>query len=60
MSEYELWQDGIKVAIADGPLEAARREIEHYAMIYRQDGPVKIYGIQVNAKGKRYKVEISS
>lgn len=60
MSEYELWQDGIKVASAEGPIESARREIEHYAMVYRQDGPVRIYGIQVNENGRRYKVEIGS
>jgi len=39
----ELWQDGIRVAKVEGPTEASvDREIQHYAMVYAQDGPVEI------------------
>lgn len=39
----ELWQDGIMVASVSGPTEASvDREIQHYAMMYVQDGPVEI------------------
>jgi hypothetical protein len=39
-SEYGTW---FKVASVYAPTEEeARREIEHYAMMYGQDGPVKI------------------
>jgi hypothetical protein len=39
----ELWQDGIMVAAVDAPtLDECNREIEHYAMMYRQDCPVTI------------------
>ena len=42
---FSLWQDGIKVAGAYSlDYDQARREIEHYAMVYGQDGPVKIRG----------------
>ena len=37
---YRLVQDGIPVAWADG--SNAFREINHYAAVYSQDGPVKI------------------
>lgn len=40
---FELWQDGIKVAGVDAPnREDGLREIDHYAMVYGQDGPVEI------------------
>lgn len=43
--EYELWQDGIKVAAVVADNEAdARREMLHYAAIYGQDGPYEIRG----------------
>lgn len=39
----ELWQNGIRVAGVDCPTaEDMRREIGHYAMMYGQDGPVRI------------------
>lgn len=39
----ELWQDGMIVAKVEGSTEAAvDREIQHYAMMYAQDGPVEI------------------
>lgn len=37
---YRLKQDGIPVAWSEGP--GALRKIEHYALIYSQDGPVVI------------------
>ena len=41
--EAELWQDGMMVAGASGPTkEVVEREINHYAMVYSQDGPVEI------------------
>ena len=39
----ELWQDGVCVAAVDCPTkEDMRREIGHYAMMYGQDGPVRV------------------
>ena len=36
-------QDGMVVASGDAPTEAeAKREAGHYAMMYAQDGPVKV------------------
>lgn len=40
--EYRLIQGGIEVASVCGPSEDARREIVHYAMMYVEDGPVRI------------------
>ncbi len=37
---YRLIQGGIPVAWSEGP--GAVAEIRHYAMVYGQDGPVKI------------------
>lgn len=40
---FELIQDGMVVAKSSAlDRESAEREIKHYAMIYSQDGPVKI------------------
>jgi hypothetical protein len=39
----KLYQDGIDVAGVTGPdKQAVEREIQHYAAVYSQDGPVKI------------------
>jgi len=39
----KLYQDGIDVAGVSGPDKASvEREIQHYAAVYGQDGPVKI------------------
>jgi hypothetical protein len=39
----ELWQAGVIVAKVEGPTQAAiGREIQHYAMMYVQDGPVEV------------------
>lgn len=35
-------QRGIIVASGDGPYEEVKREAAHYAMIYAQDGPIKL------------------
>ena len=40
---FSLWQDGIKVAgVYTSDYTAGEREIRHYAMVYGQDGLVKI------------------
>lgn len=40
---FELWQDGCVVASVEAyDRDLAEREIEHYALIYSQDGPVEI------------------
>lgn len=40
---YKLIQDGMIVARVECPNEEqAKNEINHYAMMYQQDGPVKI------------------
>lgn len=41
-SIYEIWQGGMRVASCCGPDETARKEAEHYAMVYGQDGPVEM------------------
>lgn len=39
----ELWQDGILVASVDAPtIGEAEKEIQHYALMYSEDGPVTI------------------
>ena len=40
---FSIWQGGEKVAGGSGPFEMVRREAAHYAAVYRQDGPVKVY-----------------
>lgn len=41
MVTYELIQDGVVVASVSGSdRDIAFREIQHYAMLYAQDGPV--------------------
>lgn len=42
---YEVWQDGMPVASTEGPDEQALRGARHYALMYGQDGPVKIYKV---------------
>lgn len=42
--EYELVQDDMCVAGAEGPNALA--EIQHYAMMYGQDGPVSIFEVR--------------
>lgn len=39
---FELLQDDMVVASACGPRNHARSQIEHYAFVYSQDGPVEI------------------
>ena len=42
-NRYELWQDGMRVVVVEATNnKEAKREIAHYAMMYGQDGPVKI------------------
>lgn len=53
---YKLMQNGIQVAMVEAPnKDEAFGEIQHYAMIYGQDGPVKI----VEVKPKKRKVQPS-
>lgn len=41
--KYQLKQNGIIVAEVDAPTdEIAQREIQHYALMYSQDGEVEI------------------
>lgn len=54
MDRYRLKQDGIVVAVVEGPSQSARQEIMHYAMMYAQDGPVVIERIR-NGRWERYK-----
>ncbi len=52
--EFELIQDGISVASASSTDRgAAFREIQHYAMMYEQDGPVEIKEISPCAPPKK-------
>ncbi|MGB6105683.1 MAG: hypothetical protein WBF88_17710 [Pusillimonas sp.] len=44
-AEFELIQDGTPMASTFGKREDALREIQHYAAVYSQDGPVEIYEI---------------
>ncbi len=40
---FEIIQGGIAVASGSGPdLETVRREANHYAIMYAQDGPVEV------------------
>lgn len=52
---YQLIQDGMVVASVDAPKkEQAEREINHYAFMYRQDGPVEIKDVTRRlAKGRK-------
>jgi hypothetical protein len=58
MTEHvaQVWQDGIMVAEVCSPdVDTMRREISHYAMMYRQDGPVEIRELpapHMNQKGQ--------
>lgn len=40
---FELWQDGMVVAAVESYKKTfARNEIDHYALVYGQDGPIEI------------------
>jgi len=39
---FGVYQDGTKVAGGSGPYERCKAEAAHYAMMYAQDGPVKV------------------
>jgi len=41
-AEFEVWQDDMPVATSEGPRADAWRDIQHYAALYGQDGPVTI------------------
>ena len=45
-AEFEVWQgegdDSMYVAGTGGPREQAWRDAQHYAMVYAQDGPVRV------------------
>jgi hypothetical protein len=43
----------MKVAGGSGPLEAIKREAAHYAMMYSQDGPVKISVREIKPRKKK-------
>jgi hypothetical protein len=45
MADFELWQDDLMVACVHAyDRDRAWREIQHYALMYGQDGPCKITG----------------
>lgn len=44
-AEFEVRCSGEAVAWASGRRGEAKREAEHYAVIYSQDGPVEIYEV---------------
>jgi hypothetical protein len=44
-AEFELWQNGTRVAATSGTREDALREIKHYALVYSQDGPTKVFEV---------------
>ena len=49
--KYRLLQDGLIVAFTEASTdEQAKREIMHYAMIYSEDGPIKVQKL----KGKTW------
>lgn len=50
ISHYEVWQHGQRVAAVDGPKDQALANAMHYALMYRQDGPVEVHRYE---KGKR-------
>lgn len=39
---FKVYQDGQQVAGGSGPLAMCRREADHYAAVYSQDGPVRV------------------
>ena len=54
MYEYRLIQDGQTVASVTAPTDAqARNEIGHYALVYGQDGPVKIERVKCHERAWR-------
>jgi len=52
MVDYRLLQDELVVAFVSGTKESSLREINHYAAMYSQDGPV-----QIQVKTKRQWVD---
>jgi hypothetical protein len=48
---FQLWQDGIMVAAVDcANRHSAMKEIAHYAVVYEQDGPVKIVEVKQSTR----------
>ena len=39
---FSIRQGGITVAGGSGPMESVMRQAAHYAMMYGQDGPVRV------------------
>ena len=39
---FSIRQDGMTVAGGTGPLASIRAEAAHYALVYGQDGPVRV------------------
>lgn len=44
-AEFEVIQDDMPVASSSGPRSRAYAEIQHYAAVYGQDGPVEVFEI---------------
>jgi len=50
---FEVKQDGMVVASGEAPTEReAEREAMHYAMVYSQDGPVRMRVFPVRERAK--------
>lgn len=61
-TEYrgEVWQDGMRVAMAQGENYAqVNAETAHYAFIYSVDGPVIVKRFEKKAKGRWKQCESS-
>ena len=56
MSDFRwcVMQDGYPVASGFGPKDRAIAEMKHYAMVYRQDGPVQMKTKTGGSKWKPY------
>ena len=39
---FSILQNGVQVAGGSGPYEDIKREAEHYAAMYREEGPVTV------------------
>lgn len=50
---FSVWQDGMKVAGGFGPLDHVLREASHYALMYSDDGPVKVIVREVKPRKKK-------
>lgn len=50
---FDLWQDGSVVASVQADYVTGLREINHYAMMYASEGPIKITERCIKPKATR-------